>query len=139
MSESEKPETSLKTFAGWETLFDRILKTVEIVVVLSVTGLLFFLIGREVHWIWIACDPATRQKRIEDALKMLHDDWKVGLLILVPLFYRTVRMFLERVRKAFGIELQQPDEGVVKKPNPSKTKQESEEDEDEEDESEQQG
>jgi hypothetical protein len=137
VSATEKPETSLKTFAGWETLFDRILKTVEIIVVLSVTGLLFFLVGREAHWAWSACGPKERQQRIEVALKMLHDDWKVGLLILVPLFYRTVRMFLERVRKAFGIELQQPDEGVVKKPNPKAAKEAEEEDEDNEEDSEQ--
>jgi hypothetical protein len=136
MSASEKTETSLKTFAGWETLFDRILKTIEIIVVLSVTSLLFFLIGREAHWVWTACDPKERQQRIEAVLKMLHEDWKVGLLILLPLFYRTVRMFLERVRKAFGIELQQPDEGVIKKKNPRKPQEQEDGDEEDEDEEE---
>jgi hypothetical protein len=136
VSATEKPETSLKSFAGWETLFDRILKAVEIIVVLSVTGLLFFLIGREAHWVWTACDPKERQRRIEAALKMLHDDWKVGLLILVPLFYRTVRMFLERVRRAFGIELRQPDEGVIRKKNPRKPQEQEDEGDEDEDEQE---
>ena len=50
-------------------------------------------------------------------MKMLNENWKVGLLILIPLFYRTIRMFLERVRKAFGMEVQEP-EDVEEKPNP---------------------
>ena len=72
--------------------------------------------------------PLSGSNRIEAALKMLNENWKVGLLILVPLFYRTIRMFLERVRKVWGMEAQQP-EAVEEKPNPPQVTREQEQDE----------
>jgi hypothetical protein len=113
------------TFSGWETAFDRSLKISEAAVVITITLILVLLVGREVHWVWIACDPATRQQRIETALKMGNDNWKIGLLILVPLFYRTIRMFLERVRKAWWFEAEA--EAVVKTKNPPEPAEDAEE------------
>jgi hypothetical protein len=109
--EDNKPNHWYSTFAGWELGFDRCLKISEALVVITITFVLILLVGREVHWVWIACDPTARQQRIEAALKMVNDNWKVGLLILIPLFYRTTRMFLERVRKAWWLEAEP--EGVV--------------------------
>lgn len=103
-------------FSGWELLFDRCLKISEAAVAITITLVLVLLVGREVHWVWIASDPASRQQRIETALKMGNDNWKIGILILVPLFYRTVRMFLERVRKAWWLEAEP--EGVINVQNP---------------------
>jgi len=118
VAESEKKSTPwLLQFSNWELLFDRCLKISEIVIVTTITAVLFLFVLREVLWVWLACNAALRQQRIEDALKMLNENWKVGLLILIPLFYRTIRMFLERVRKAFGMEVQEP-EDVEEKPNP---------------------
>ena len=118
MAESENKSTPwLLQFSNWELLFDRCLKISEIVIVTTITAVLFLFVLREVLWVWLACNAALRQQRIEDALKMLNENWKVGLLILIPLFYRTIRMFLERVRKAFGMEVQEP-EDVEEKPNP---------------------
>jgi hypothetical protein len=125
MSESgDKSNLSFTTFSGWERLFDRCLKSSEILLVLTITVALVLFVVREVLWVWLACDAVIRQERIESALKMLNENWKVGLLILVPLFYRTIRMFLERVRKAFGMEVQ-PEE-IVEKPNPPQVAQEPE-------------
>lgn len=128
MSESDKSNSSLSSFAGWEQLFDRCLKVSEAAIVLAITAVFVLFVVREVLWIWFGCDPSVRQQRIEAALKMLNENWKVGLLILVPLFYRTIRMFLERVRKVWGMEAQQP-EAVEEKPNPPQVTREQEQDE----------
>jgi len=108
---------SLSTFSGWETLFDRLLKVSEVVIVLTISIALVLFAVREVLWIWFASDPAMREARIEALIKTMNDNWKVGLLLLVPLFYRTIRTFLERVRKAFGMEARLP-EDIEEKPNP---------------------
>jgi hypothetical protein len=34
----------------------------------------------------------------------MNENWKVGLLILLPLFYRPIRTFLEELREAFGMK-----------------------------------
>jgi hypothetical protein len=108
----EKPDHWYSTFAGWELGFDRCLKISEAVVVITITFILVLLVFRQVHWVWIACNAADRQSRIEQSLRMVNDNWKVGLLILIPLFYRTTRMFLQRVRKAGWFEAEP--EGEVK-------------------------
>jgi hypothetical protein len=100
------------TFAGWELGFDKCLKISEAIVVITITLILVLLVCRQVHWVWIACSAADRQNRVEASLKMVNDNWKVGLLILIPLFYRTTRMFLQRVRKAGWFEAEP--EGEVK-------------------------
>jgi hypothetical protein len=112
----DKPDHWYSTFTGWELGFDRCLKISEAVVVITITIVLVLLVGRQVHWVGIACSAADRQCRIEQSLKMVNDNWRVGLLILIPLFYRTTRMFLERVRKVWGVEAEPED--IVKKQNP---------------------
>jgi hypothetical protein len=127
--EDNKPNHWYSTFAGWELGFDRCLKISEAVVVITITFVLVLLVGLEVHWVWIAPDPTNRQQRIEGALKMVNENWKVGILIIVPLFYRVVRMFLERVRKAGWLEIAES-EGVVKTQNPALAAEDAEEAED---------
>jgi DNA integrity scanning protein DisA with diadenylate cyclase activity len=127
MSESgSKSNSWFSPFSSWELRFDRCLKISEAVIVLTITTALVLFVVREVLWVWFACDATIRQQRIEDTLKMLNENWKVGLLILVPLFYRTIRMFLERVRKAFGMEVQQPEQ-VEEKANPPEVAQAAQE------------
>jgi hypothetical protein len=41
----------------------------------------------------------------EHILESLSNNWKALLILLIPLYYRTIRIFLERVKKAFGMEL----------------------------------
>ncbi len=45
-----------------------------------------------------------KSEGLAQTLKVLSDSWKALLLLLIPLFYRTVRTFLERVRKFAGME-----------------------------------
>jgi hypothetical protein len=50
---------------------------------------------------------------------MLNGNWKIGLLLLIPLFFRTVRTFLERAEKFAGIEAPRAPAAVhPAKPNP---------------------
>ena len=42
----------------------------------------------------------------EHALEVCSQNWKGLLILLVPLFYRTIRTFLEKARKAWGIEVE---------------------------------
>ena len=127
MSEAEdKSNHWYTTFSGWELGFDRCLKISEAIVVITISLVLVLLVSRQVHWVWIACSAADRQNRIEASLKMVNDNWKVGLLILIPLFYRTTRMFFERVRKAWWFEAEP--EGMVKKQNPPELQDEEDED-----------
>jgi hypothetical protein len=46
----------------------------------------------------------TADPSLKDALKTFSDNWRVFLFLLIPLFYRTVRTFLERVKKFAGME-----------------------------------
>jgi hypothetical protein len=104
---------------GWEKFelyLDRALKACEAILVICLTATLLGLIVFETGWILSRCP----QERIKSTLTMLNENWKVGLLLLVPLFYRTVRMFLERVRKFLGME--RDPEQVVTQTNPERTK-----------------
>jgi ABC-type nickel/cobalt efflux system permease component RcnA len=54
------------------------------------------------------------------AFKSVAENWKALLLILIPLFYRTVQLFLEQAHEAFGIKrnlrkLHEADEVITKK------------------------
>jgi hypothetical protein len=45
-----------------------------------------------------------------ELVKGLNDNWKAALILLVVLFYRTVRMFLEQAEEAFGVKRRLPGE-----------------------------
>ena len=66
---------------------------------------------------WVIFAGADRQLRLNDALKLLSNNWKAGVLLLVPLFYRTIRAFLERVEEVAGMKARQPQE-QESRPNP---------------------
>ncbi len=82
---------------------DKLLRFGEISVVISITFVILLLICYGVYWL-VWCDQQTRSSRLGQLAKSLNENWKVSLILLVPLFYRTIRIFLERVEKAFGIE-----------------------------------
>ena len=63
--------------------------------------------------------PEERQTRFTDSVKLVDDNWKVGLLILVPLFFRTIRSFLERVEEAWGMKAPRIPEVAESAPNPA--------------------
>jgi hypothetical protein len=105
---------------GWEKFdlrVDRTLKACEALLVIFLTAALLGFIAYQITWIVASCP----EERIKSTFTMLNENWKVGLLLLVPLFYRTIRMFLERVRKFLGMETREPEEERVE-PNPEPAK-----------------
>ena len=51
------------TFSGWEQVFDKCLKISEALVVITITLVLVLLVGRGVHWVWLArlSDPSAAE------------------------------------------------------------------------------
>jgi hypothetical protein len=100
---SESDERSTSWFTRLEPWLDRSLNCGEVAIVLLIAVIVLAATCYQAIWIAHVGAP-TRQLRLVSSLKMLNENWKAGLLILVPLFYRTIRAFLERVEKAFGME-----------------------------------
>jgi hypothetical protein len=70
------------------------LESLEVPFVFLILVLIFlFLIG-ELAWILWSMNGAVRQCRLLEVICMLDSHWKICLVILVPLFFRPVRIFL---------------------------------------------
>ena len=103
-----------------EPFFDRCLKALEFLTVAGIAAVVITSAIYEVSWVFWGCLPADRQTRMQNALTMLNGNWKIGLLLLIPLFYRTVRAFLERVERFAGMEAPRTPSAIGSaKPNPS--------------------
>ena len=76
---------------------------IEVVTVVALTLSIYCAIGYEIYWVLLAPDADQRQARVVAAVKQANESWKAGLLLLIPLFYRTIRKFLERVEKFAGM------------------------------------
>src|SRR5713226_4468994 len=51
---------------------------------------------------------STQQARFKELLQVINDNWKVGVLLLIVLFYRTIRIFLEQAEEAFTVKRKKP-------------------------------
>lgn len=92
-------------------ILDWFVAVAERLLVLSLAGLIFY-------FGYLILFGKVRQVN-EYALKEIAGNWKAALVVLlIPLFYRTVRMFLEKARKFAGIEAGPPEEEESAKPNP---------------------
>ena len=51
-------------------------------------------------------EPSSSENRqvVKDAIQTLGANWTFAIVILLPLFYRTVRVFLEEIQEAGGIK-----------------------------------
>ena len=87
---------------------NRILGTVETVTVILLAAGVYSVILYEVYWIWLGAE-GTRSSRLETVARTFNENWKTGLILFVPLFYRTIRQFLERVEKFAGMEARKPE------------------------------
>ena len=90
------------------SLTDRILSTVETVTVVLLALGVYSVVIYELWWIWFGAEAGTRASRLEVVAKMLNENWKAELLLLIPLFYRTIRGFLERVEEFAGMKAPRP-------------------------------
>lgn len=105
-------------FDKLEPWLDRVLECLEVAMVLVLAAGILVATGYEVVWIFNA-DPVTRQARLAAALRALNENWKALLLLLIPLFYRTIRGFLERVEEFAGAKAPRPPKSTSpEKPNP---------------------
>lgn len=69
---------------------------------------------------WLAFGPETdpRHARMLALLTAVDENWKVVVLLAVPLFYRTVRRFLEQVEELWGVKRPRRVAQVERAPNP---------------------
>jgi hypothetical protein len=112
------PTTSESWFDKVEPWLDRILECLEVAMVFTLAIGILVATVYEVIWIFPS-DPSTRQGRLAGVLRALNENWKAGLLLLVPLFYRTIRGFLERVEEFAGAKAPRiPESTSPEKPNP---------------------
>ena len=98
----------------WPDGLDWLLAIFERLIVLAVAGCVFYS-----GWIILGPNHAALQAQLIHTLRTLNDNWKAVLLILIPLFYRTIRMFLEQTEEAFGMKRKKPLSGErERQPNP---------------------
>jgi hypothetical protein len=79
---------------------DWLLSVVEPLVVLAITVVIFY-IG---YWVVFGPEQNAHQMQFKELIKEVDENWKAGLLLLLLLFYRTVRVFLEQAEEAFGVK-----------------------------------
>jgi hypothetical protein len=95
--------TTLSVIKGLTDLLERLVELLERLLVLAVGSGLFVL-----GYLFIR---RTITQREMELLEWLSENWKILLiLLLVPLFYRTVRIFLEEVREFWGMKRAQTGE-----------------------------
>jgi hypothetical protein len=71
------------------------------------------------YWIIFGNVLDPHYDRMVKVLQTVDANWKAFLLLGIPLFYRTIRTFLERVEKAWGIEATKPKNSGTTGPNPT--------------------
>ena len=89
--------TKLTRLPDW---LDWLLSVVEPLVVLAITVVIFY-IG---YGLVFGSAQSNQLARFKDLMEEVNDNWKAGLLLLVLLFYRTIRIFLEQAEEAFSIK-----------------------------------
>jgi hypothetical protein len=71
----------------------------------SVVLVIALALGYATYRLLFGQQPAgEEQTRFFFLIREVNDNWKAAVLLLILLFYRTVRDFLQRAEKAFGIE-----------------------------------
>lgn len=54
--------------------------------------------------LWVGWRLLFRPEEVATFLGIINQDWKVLLILLIPLFYQTIRKFLEEVEEAYGMK-----------------------------------
>ena len=96
-------EQETKTFTErLEDGSDRYLTLAELFLVIVLTGTIAILALLTLAWIVRVLSLDEQQRRLTLVLRTLSENWKACLLLLVPLFYRTIRKFIARITKLPG-------------------------------------
>jgi hypothetical protein len=104
-----------------KSLVPSFLRIVELIMLALVTGVIVSVVWVLGYYMLHGPEDSPRMLRMARVLALVDEHWKVGLLLLIPLFYRTVRAFLERVEEAWGVKAPRridPVETTPAKPNP---------------------
>lgn len=83
----------LPDFLNW------LLSAIEPLIVLGITVSISYGV-----WCLVRPDVNGRQAHVLALMKWINDNWKAALILLVPLFYRTIRIFLEQAEEAMGVK-----------------------------------
>lgn len=81
---------------GGLALLDWTVKVIERLLVIGVALLAFFFGYHFYH--------ASLSSQQKDVIGFVSQNWKIVLILMIPLFYQTVRTFLEEVQEAWGIK-----------------------------------
>lgn len=114
-SDGESSWLKAKTFAN-----KRLAKLIEkIAIVLWSLFVLICLVGVGSWILWGAF--GVQGERLTKLVSILDQHWKGIGLLLLPIFYRTTRSLLERVRQVGSVKLDGSGGGSLAAPNPPKT------------------
>ena len=101
----------LKKLKELPTALDWFLSVLEPLIVVALT----VVITLATYWL-IFGPQAQNNQRITGVVKLLNDNWKAGLLLVVLLFYRTVRTFLEQAEELFSVKRRKQLVGEAEQP-----------------------
>jgi hypothetical protein len=94
----------VKKLADLPSWLNWLLSVVEPVIVLVFTYLVIYS-----SCLLIFGDRKNDQNvRMIELLKLMSENWKVALILIILLFYRTVRIFLEQAEEAWGVKRKKP-------------------------------
>ena len=96
-----EPKSWFDTVRPW---LDRTLELLEVFTVLIVVVAIGVAALYTAYWVYFD-QPSLRQSRLSAAVKSLNDNWRVGLILAIPLFYRTIRGILERLEEFGGAKM----------------------------------
>jgi hypothetical protein len=114
--------TMLAPLARLPEWLDWLLAVVEPLVVLGIT----VSIGYVLYWQIFSGEsghPLQPHAYLATAMKQMSDNWKAGVILLVVLFYRTIRTFLEQADEALGVKRRKPLHGQPLSPSETQSQQ----------------
>jgi hypothetical protein len=108
---TEAKTHSSSRLAKFERGLETTLKVGEVLAVIILTVIIWVTAAGAM--IWTAFSPTIRLPML---LGNLNVNWKACLLLLVPLFYRTIQAVLQRIKKwPWGMESQEPEDEKTEK------------------------
>ena len=81
-----------------------LLSVVEPLIVLIIT----LLVGYATYWLVFGSSTSDHYNQLVQSIKTVNDNWKAALILILLLFYRTVRTFLEQAEEAWGVRKKKP-------------------------------
>jgi membrane-anchored glycerophosphoryl diester phosphodiesterase (GDPDase) len=105
----------LRSLANLPKWLNWLLSVIEPLMVLLIAG------GVVYAGYWLLFDQSgSKQNRLTCLMQVLNENWKVVALLMIVLFYRTIRIFLEQAEEAWGVKRKRPlaPEEVAETTNP---------------------